>query len=97
MPDRTNEIYVEWDENKDRLNREKHGICFETAALVFSDDKRITFYDVLHSMEEDRYVTIGKVGRILVVVFTERAGCYRIISARLAVKEERRLYYGYRS
>ena len=27
----------EWDENKNQANREKHGISFETARLVFDD------------------------------------------------------------
>lgn len=36
----------EWDENKNQLNLEKHGIDFETAMLVFNDSKRIEIYDV---------------------------------------------------
>ena len=97
MPDGSRDILVEWDERKDRINKEKHGISFETASLVFSDNRRLTFFDVFHSAEEDRFVTIGRVQRVIVVVFTERVGCYRIISARIATKEERKLYYDYRT
>ena len=32
---------VEWDENKNQLNIRKHGISFQTAALVFADEERI--------------------------------------------------------
>ena len=47
---------VEWDDNKNRINIQKHGISFETAALVFADEERIEYYDKLHSIDEDRYV-----------------------------------------
>ena len=45
--------------------------------------------------DEDRYITIGVVDEILVVVYTMRRSVYRIISARNANNEEKRLYYGY--
>jgi uncharacterized protein len=32
----------EWDENKNRANRAKHGISFETAILAFSDPSVLT-------------------------------------------------------
>ena len=44
-------------------------------------------------MEEDRYIAIGMVGDLLLVVFTERGENIRLISARLATESERRLYY----
>ncbi len=59
------ETLVEWDEIKSRTNIQKHGISFETAALVFADDERIEYYDKLHSLEEDRYIVIGCVHDIL--------------------------------
>ena len=46
-----------------------------------------------HSINEDRYVAIGKVRDILFVVFTERKDTIRLISARRATASERRLYY----
>ena len=39
------ETLVEWDDNKNRINIQKHGISFETAALVFADEERIEYYD----------------------------------------------------
>lgn len=84
----------EWDEEKEKLNIKKHGISFSTAALVFDDEDRIEIYDAVHSLEEDRYITIGSVGKILFVVYTNRDSSIRLISARLANERERRLYYG---
>lgn len=86
-------LRFEWDEEKDRLNQEKHGISFETAAYVFQDEHYIEMYDFEHSVDEDRYIAIGRVGELLFVVFTERAANIRLISARLATPSERRLYH----
>ena len=83
----------EWDENKNSINKEKHKISFETAAYVFNDPYYIEMYDFEHSIDEDRYIAIGKVGDVLFVVFTERRDTVRIISARLATSVERGLYY----
>ncbi len=86
-------LKFEWDEEKNRVNREKHGISFETAAYVFRDEFYIEMYDFEHSIDEDRYIAIGLVGELLFVVFTERGEVIRLISARAATESERRLYY----
>jgi hypothetical protein len=86
-------LRFEWDEDKNQRNFEKHGIDFETAMLVFNDMQRIEIYDFEHSTEEDRYNTIGMVNDVLFVVYTERKDNIRLISARLATKTERSLYY----
>ena len=83
----------EWDEDKNKINKIKHKISFETAAHVFDDPEYIEMYDFEHSLDEDRYIAIGKIGDILFVVFTERKDAIRLISARLATEAERRLYY----
>lgn len=83
----------EWDEEKNKLNVLKHGIDFETAMLVFNDLQRIEIYDIEHSIEEDRYNTIGMVNNVLFVVYTERRDNIRLISARIATKAERSIYY----
>ena len=85
----------EWDEEKERLNLEKHGISFTMAAKVFWDHARIEIYDEVHSINEDRYITIGWAGDVLFVVYTERSDKIRLISARLATARERRIYDGY--
>ena len=90
-------IQFEWDEEKNRINKEKHGIDFQTAIHVFDDENRIEIYDVEHSIDEDRYNTIGLVYDMLFVVYTERKDKLRMVSARLATQAERRLYYDYNS
>ena len=49
----------EYDEEKNRRNIEKHGISFKTAAHVFFVYDRIEMFDDEHSLDEDRYDTIG--------------------------------------
>ena len=83
----------EWDADKAALNLKKHGVRFETAALVFNDENRIELFDSAHSLFEERYNTIGKVDEVLFVVYTERKTLTRIISARIATPAERRMYY----
>ena len=82
----------EWDYEKERRNIRLHKISFETAKLVFNDPNRIELFDLNHSGMEDRIITIGKVDKVLFVVYTERGDKTRIISARPANKAERRLY-----
>ena len=88
-------MQFEWDEEKNRSNKEKHdGIGFEYAVRVFLDEKRIEIYDAEHStLTEDRWNAIGMVGRVLFVVYTKRADKIRIISARKATKVEEKKYY----
>ena len=86
----------EWDEEKESINIAKHGIDFSTAALVFGDNNRLEKFDTRHSIDEDRYITIGQIGGIAIVVmvvYTERKDAIRIISARLATKKEKEAYY----
>ncbi len=82
----------EWDPNKNRLNRHKHGISFADTFAVFEDPNALTREDDEHG--EERFVTMGMdgFGRILVVVYTWREESIRIISARRATKSEVRQY-----
>ena len=61
--------------------------------LVFNDLQRIEIYDVEHSIHEDRYNTIGMVNDVLFVVYTERKENILLISARIANRAERSIYY----
>ena len=90
-----NDTVFEWDENKERINKQKHKLSFTTALQVFNDDNRIEKYDSVHSFDEDRYIAIGTVNDITFVVtvsYTPRDEAIRIISARKATKQERGLY-----
>ncbi len=90
-----NGLNFEWDDNKNTLNILNHKIPFSIALEVFFDQNAIIRYDDIHSIEEERFQIIGKVQKILVVAYTEREGnSIRLISARLAEKEEEEAYYG---
>ena len=88
-----NDMTIEWDDEKNEINKKKHGISFESASLVFGDENYIELYDEDHSIDEDRFIAIGLVEDILFVVHTIRNENIRLISARLATKEERSFYY----
>lgn len=88
------DLQFEWDEEKASANLKKHGIPFELATKVFLDESRIEIYDEAHSIDEERYITIGLAGEVLFVVYTERTSSIRLISARLATARERSIYYG---
>ena len=83
-----------WDPEKDRINRGKHGISFQTATLVFDDQHVLIDADPYPF--EQRWRAIGYTdGTIITVIFTEpedpgREG--RIISARKATRLERTRY-----
>lgn len=91
------ELQFEWDEQKARLNRQKHGIDFEEAKAVFRDPLAYIFDDEWHSVGETREIIIGhdRQNRLLLVCFTERNQIIRMISARLATKKERQDYEKY--
>ena len=88
------DIRFDWDDAKNEINKRKHGISFETAALIFFDENRIEEYDANHDENEDRYISIGAINKVLTVVHTDRESSLRIISARKATKEEKERYYG---
>ena len=53
-----NGIKFEWDNNKAQANIEKHGITFNEASTVFSDENAILFDDPGHSMDEERFMLL---------------------------------------
>ena len=87
----------EWDENKNKINKEKHGISFEEAASVFDDENALLRDDPDHSEQEERFVILGesKQANLLVVCHCYRQSetAIRIISARKATKSETEQYY----
>ena len=85
----------EWDDEKERINFTKHGIHFKTAVKVFLDPNKLIREDLEHP-EEERYDVLGRVGRVLFVVYTFRhENTVKLISARIATKDEKRRYeYG---
>jgi hypothetical protein len=87
-------LKFEWDETKAAANARKHGVSFEEAASVFGDPLALTFDEPDRSRGETRFLTFGidQGRRLLAVVHSERRGRIRIISARLATRNERKIY-----
>lgn len=88
-------VKFEWDEAKSEINRKKHQIRFDEAQTVFLDPQAFDLYDEDHSEGEDRFIRIGISGKlkVLLVVYCMRDEDHiRIISARKATAEERKIY-----
>ena len=92
MPD----LRIEWDEEKNRSNKRKHGVSFEEAETVFYDDLAILVEDEDPDEPEERFALLGMSAglRTLVVChcYREDDTLIRIISARKAERQERRDY-----
>jgi len=90
-------LRFEWDEAKAKSNARKHGVGFEDAMLVFADPYALVEQDRMEGGEL-RWQTLGLVGGIvlLLVAHTVRNEqedeMIRIISARNAVRKERKRY-----
>ncbi len=81
----------EYDEAKSRRNKEKHGIDFLEAQLLWSDPERMEI--PAKTEDESRYVIVGKIGeKHWSVIVTYRENKIRIISARRSRKEEIQFY-----
>lgn len=93
-------IIFDWDENKNTINKKKHGISFEEARTVFYDRNALMISDTEHSEQEDRFLLLGTSVRAKLLVVCH---CYRlsdtvvrIISARKATKAETKQYFNKR-
>jgi len=92
-------MIFEWDPLKNKTNFKKHNVLFEDAVLVFKDKNALSIFDEVHSIKEERWVTLGMIPdiKILLVVHSykkqELKEVIRIISARKATKKESQQYY----
>jgi uncharacterized protein len=84
----------EWDPSKAAANLKKHNVNFEEAKTLFDNPLAVIFDDDAHSMDEPREIILGhsRQNRFLLVAFTVRSGNVRLISARLATRNEREDY-----
>lgn len=88
---------ISWSDDKNAINKRKHGVSFEAASLVFDDPAHLSRQ---HRIEgsEPRWQTIGKVGNTVLLLVahtwhdTEDDEHIRIISARRATRLERTIY-----
>ena len=85
-------LEFEWDQQKAAANLAKHKVPFEEAATVFADPLGGIVADPRHSSGEERFVllALSQVRRLLAVMYAERGGAIRIVSARPATRRERR-------
>jgi len=90
------DLHFEWDQRKAAANEKKHGVSFEEAKSVFSDERAKLIDDPDHSEEEDRFILLGLSStlRVLVVChcYREKGNVIRIISARKATAKESKFY-----
>jgi len=84
-------ITFEWDKNQ--ANIKKHGISFERAKAIF-ENPTASWVDDRQEYNEMREISLGIIDDavVIAVVHTDRKDNIRIISARLANKEERKKY-----
>lgn len=74
--------FDEWDENKNRINQERHGVSFATAQRAFEDPHRVIIRDLAHEKGEKRFFCLGMVdGGVLTVRFSFRRKRIRIFGA----------------
>jgi uncharacterized DUF497 family protein len=87
-------MQFEWDKEKAEKNLKKHDVSFEEASTVWDDYFYADLFDDNHSIEENRFLIFGESAqnRLLIVSYTERENCVRIISARELTPKERKDY-----
>jgi uncharacterized DUF497 family protein len=84
----------EWDDSKNHSNIQKHGISFEEAASIFNGPVLSGPDDSTDEYREKSFGLVGG-GVVVCVIHTERQGRIRIISARRATANERKLFNAY--
>ena len=83
----------EFDLDKSKMNKEKHGIDFIEAQKLWEDPYRIEI--PAKYLNEPRYLLIGKINdKHWAAIFTYRKNKIRIISVRRARKNEKEIYEG---
>lgn len=91
-------MQFEWNEDKNKLNKQQHQISFEEAVEVFQDPLHISILDKRFSYFEERWITLGATKhRVILVVanlfFTDEGEeIIRLVSARYATAKERQQY-----
>ncbi|NJL83329.1 MAG: BrnT family toxin [Chloroflexaceae bacterium] len=82
----------EWDEQKRQSNLRKHQLDFTVASQIF-EGPIVERQDLRYNYGEDRFIAVGMAaGMMITVVYTWRGEKRRLISARPATKNERKIY-----
>lgn len=83
-----------YDPKKKALNLKKHGLSFDDAQGVIESAQTVTFEDLRFDYSEVRYLTLGLLYGVVVIITTaETDKTIRIISMRKADKHEQKIYY----
>lgn len=86
-------MQFEFDPAKSKLNRAKHGIDFEEAMLLWTDENRIEI--PARTEDEPRFLVIGRIaGKHWSSVITYRGERIRIVSVRRSRAEEVAIHEG---
>lgn len=87
-------VRFRWDPVKEAANVKKHDVNFSEAATVFGDPLSLAIPDPVHSIGEERWILLGRSskGTLLAVAHVDRPDEIRIMSARRATRQERRMY-----
>lgn len=95
-------MQFEWNQDKNRLNKKKHGLSFETASFVFQDPFILSVPDNRHCYQEERWQSLGLIQETVIYVAhtveedNNGEEIIRIISARAATPHEAKRYYANR-
>lgn len=83
-----------YDPKKKASNLKKHGLNFDDARGVIESAQTVTFEDFRFDYGEVRYLTLGLLHGVVVIITTaETDKTIRIISMRKADKHEQKIYY----
>lgn len=86
-------MIFEYDERKSKKNKEKHGIDFEEAKVLWDDPDLLEIPAITE--DEPRFMVIGAIGsKCWSAVITYRNSRTRIISVRRSRSEEVTVYEG---
>lgn len=84
-------MLFEFDDTKNRGNKQKHGIDFVEAQALWNDSQLLQI--PARTTDEERFVVVGRIGsRFWSAIVTYRGDSIRIISVRRSRPEKVELY-----
>ena len=82
------------DPQKCARNLKKHGLDLREARAVIESARTVTFEDRRFAYDEQRFITMGELRGMVVVIATAETGEeIRVISLRKADRNEQKIYY----
>lgn len=85
---------IEFDNTKDEINRQKHGLSLAFGARIFDDPDLLILPTIRDEDDEERYKAVGLVeGKLYTAVHVWRDDTLRFLSVRRSNKNEEEAYY----